>query len=142
MHRLDRIGGLVLTFAVIALYIGIANLLNGLSLASLPLGTIDAIPIMVINVAILNLYVIHQRKRAQTKPSPQQRQDLGASNPLFFDSPSYLRTRERTKTIPSDLETTLQSRRRKLRRWLKIAFWVVLFVLAFYLTIQGYLPPF
>ncbi len=71
MHRPDRIGALVLTFAVIALYIGIANLLNWLSLASLPLGTIDAVPIMVINVAILNLHVIRQRKSAQTKTSPQ-----------------------------------------------------------------------
>ena len=65
MHRPDRIGALVLTFAVIALYIGVANFLNWLSLASLPLGTIDALPIMVIDVAILNLYVIRQRKRAQ-----------------------------------------------------------------------------
>ncbi len=65
MHRPDRIGGLVLAFAVISLYIGVANLLNWLSLASLPLGTIDALPIMVIDVAILNLYVIGQRKRAQ-----------------------------------------------------------------------------
>jgi len=56
---------LVLTFAVIALYIGVANLLNSLSLASLPLGTVDALPIMVIDVAILNLYIIRQRKRAQ-----------------------------------------------------------------------------
>jgi len=71
MHRPDRIGGLVLTFAVIALYVSIANLLNWLSLASLPLGTIDAVPIMVINVAILNLYAIHQRKRAQASSSPQ-----------------------------------------------------------------------
>ena len=65
MHRLDRIGALVLAFAVIALYFGVANLLNWLSLASLPLGTIDALLIMVIDVAILNLYVIRQRKRAQ-----------------------------------------------------------------------------
>ena len=65
MHRLDQIGALVLTFAVIALYIGVANLLNWLSLPSLPLGTIDALPIMAIDVAILNLYVICQRKRAQ-----------------------------------------------------------------------------
>ncbi len=43
MRRTDRIGALVLTFAVIALYIGVANLLNWLSLASLPLGTIDAV---------------------------------------------------------------------------------------------------
>jgi len=65
MHRPDRIGGLVFTFAVIALYIGVANLLNWLSLFSLSLGTVDALPIMVIDVAILNLYVIRQRKRAQ-----------------------------------------------------------------------------
>ena len=65
MHRPDRIGALILTFAVIALYIGVANLLNGLSLASLPLGPIVALPIMVIDVAILNLYVIRQRKRVQ-----------------------------------------------------------------------------
>ncbi|TMI15021.1 hypothetical protein E6H33_07040 [Candidatus Bathyarchaeota archaeon] len=71
MHRPDRIGALVLTFAVIAIYIGVANLLNWLSLASLPLGTIDAVPIMVIDVAILNLYVIRQRKRNQTSQNPQ-----------------------------------------------------------------------
>ena len=65
MHRLDQIGALVLTFAVIALYIGVANLLNWLSPASLPLGTVDALPIMIIDVAILNLYIIRQRKRAQ-----------------------------------------------------------------------------
>ena len=65
MHRPDRIGALILTFAVIALYIGVANLLNGLSLASLPSGPIVALPIMVIDVAILNLYVIRQRKRVQ-----------------------------------------------------------------------------
>jgi len=65
MHRLDQIGALVLTFAVIALYIGVANLLNWLSLVSLPLGTVDALPIMVIDVAILNLYVIRRRKGAQ-----------------------------------------------------------------------------
>jgi len=50
MHRPDRIGALILTFAVIALYIGVANLLNGLSLASLSLGPIVALPIMVIDV--------------------------------------------------------------------------------------------
>ncbi len=71
MHRPDRIGALVLTFAVIALCIGVANLLNWLSLASLPLGTIDAVPITVIDVAILNLYVIRQRKRNQTSQNPQ-----------------------------------------------------------------------
>lgn len=71
MHRPDRIGALVLTFTVIALYIGVASLLKVLSLASLPLGTIDSVPIIVIDVAILNLYVIHKRKRAQTSPSPQ-----------------------------------------------------------------------
>jgi hypothetical protein len=71
MQRPDRIGALVLTIAVIALYIGVANLLNWVSLASLPLGTIDALPIMVIDVAILNLYVIHQRNHAQTSRSPQ-----------------------------------------------------------------------
>jgi len=71
MHRPDRIGALVLTFAVIAIYIGVANLLNWSSLASLPLGTIDAVPIMVIDVAILNLYVIRQRKRNQTSQNPQ-----------------------------------------------------------------------
>ena len=65
MHRPDRIGALILTFAVIGLYIGVANLLNGLSLASLLLGPIVALPIMVIDVAILNLYVIRQRKRVQ-----------------------------------------------------------------------------
>ena len=65
MYRPDRIGALVLTFAVIALHIGVANLLNWLSLASLPLGTVDALPIMVIDAAVLNLYVIRQRKRAQ-----------------------------------------------------------------------------
>ncbi len=65
MQRPDRIGALVLTFAVIALYIGVANLLNWLSLASLPPGAVDALPIMVIDVAILKVYVIRQRKRAQ-----------------------------------------------------------------------------
>jgi len=69
MHRLDRIGGLVLTFAVIAFYISIANLLDLLGLASLPLRTIDSVPIMVITVVILSLYVIRQRKRSQTKPA-------------------------------------------------------------------------
>ncbi len=60
-----ELGALVLTFAVIALYIGVANLLNWLSLASLPPGAVDALPIMVIDVAILKVYVIRQRKRAQ-----------------------------------------------------------------------------
>ena len=64
-HRPDRIGALVLTFAMIALCIGVANLLKWLSLASLPFGTIDALPIMLIDVAILKVYVIRQRKCAQ-----------------------------------------------------------------------------
>jgi hypothetical protein len=70
MSRPNRIGALVLTFAIIALYISVANLLTFLGLVILPLGTIDPVPIMVVVVAILGLYVVHQRKRAQTRQHP------------------------------------------------------------------------
>jgi len=68
MRRADRIGALVVAFAVFAAYLGVANWLNFLGLLFLPLGlfgTDGVILIMVVNVALVNLYVFRQRKRVQ-----------------------------------------------------------------------------
>lgn len=72
MQRPDRIGVLVITFALFALYAAVANWVNLLGLVSLPLGTIDVFPIMVIGLAVVILYVIRQGKRSQTSPKSQK----------------------------------------------------------------------
>ena len=79
IHRPDRIGALVLALIAFSLYVYLANILTSLALASLPLGTIGSVwagstaivTLMLFDVVILNLYLIRQRKRAQTNPSPQ-----------------------------------------------------------------------
>ena len=67
MHKPDRIGALVLAFAVFAFYLTIATFLRILGFVSLPLGTLDSVVFLVL-VAIytptLTLYAIRQRKRS------------------------------------------------------------------------------
>jgi len=79
MHRPDRIGALVLALIAFSLYVYLANILTSLALASLPLGTVGSVwagstaiaTLTLFDVVTLNLYLIRQRKRAQTNPSPQ-----------------------------------------------------------------------
>ena len=79
IHRPDRIGALVLALIAFSLYVYLANILTSLALASLPLGTVGSVwagstaiaTLTLFDVVILNLYLIRQRKRAQTNPSPQ-----------------------------------------------------------------------
>ncbi len=59
----------MLTYAVFALYAVVANWLNSLGLVFLPLGTIYIMPVMIIDLAVLSLYIIRRRERAQTNPS-------------------------------------------------------------------------
>ena len=67
MHKPDRIGALVLAFAVFAFYLTIATFLRILGFVSLPLGTLEGVVFLVL-VAIytptLTLYAIRQRKRS------------------------------------------------------------------------------
>jgi len=79
MHKPDRIGALVVALIVFSLYVDLANIITSLALASLPLGTIGSrwvgstaiVTLAAFDVGILNLYLIRQRKRAQTSPSLQ-----------------------------------------------------------------------
>ena len=79
MHRPDRIGALVVALIGFSLYLDLANVLMSLALVSLPLGTVGSVRagstaivmLMLFDVIILNLYLVRQRKRAQTNPSPQ-----------------------------------------------------------------------
>jgi len=67
MHKPDRIGVLVLAFAVFVFYLTIATFLRILGFVSLPLGTLDSVVFLVL-VAIytptLTLYAIRQSKRS------------------------------------------------------------------------------
>ena len=79
MHRPDRIGALVVALIGFSLYLDLANVLMSLALVSLPLGTVGSVwagstaivMLMLFDLIILNLYLVRQRKRAQTSPSPQ-----------------------------------------------------------------------
>jgi len=79
MHRPDRIGALVVALIGFSLYLDLANVLMSLALVSLPLGTVGSVwvgstaivMLMLFDVIILNLYLVRQRKRAQTSPSLQ-----------------------------------------------------------------------
>jgi len=67
MHMPDRIGALVLTFAVFVFYLTIATFLRTLGFVSLPLGTLDSVVFLVlvsIYLPTLTLYAIRQRKRS------------------------------------------------------------------------------
>jgi len=67
MHMPDRIGALVLTFAVFVFYLTIATFLRTLGFVSLPLGTLDSVVKNVfvsIYLPTLTLYAIRQRKRS------------------------------------------------------------------------------
>ncbi len=77
MHRPDRIGALVVALIGFSLYLDLANVLMSLALVSLPLGTVGSVwagstaivMLMLFDVIILNLYLVRQRKRAQTSPT-------------------------------------------------------------------------
>ena len=79
MHKPDRIRGLVVALIVFSLYVGLANILTSLALASLPLGTVGSVwvgstaivTLTLFDAVIMNLYLIRQRKRARTSPSLQ-----------------------------------------------------------------------
>ncbi len=67
MHKPDRIGALVLAFAVFVFYLTIATFLRTLGFVSLPLGTLDSVVFLVlvaIYVPTLTLYAVRQRKRS------------------------------------------------------------------------------
>ena len=67
MHKPDRIGALVLAFAVFVFYLTIATFLRILGFVSLPLGTLEGVVFLVlvaIYVPTLTLYAIRQRKRS------------------------------------------------------------------------------
>jgi hypothetical protein len=67
MHRPDRLGALVVVFAVFVLYLGIADLLSYNGIESLPLvvGTSGTLVFVALELAILGLYLNRQRKRGQ-----------------------------------------------------------------------------
>jgi hypothetical protein len=67
MHRPDRLGALVVVFAVFVLYLGIADLLSYIGIVSLPLvvGNSGTLVFAVLELAILGLYINRQRKRGQ-----------------------------------------------------------------------------
>jgi len=67
MHKPDRIGAIVLAFAVFVFYLTIATFLRILGFTSLPLGTLDSVVFLVlvaIYIPTLTLYAIRQRKRS------------------------------------------------------------------------------
>lgn len=80
MHRPDRLGVLVLALFVFSLYVDLANVLTGSAILSLPLGTVGStwngstviVTLGAFNAFIVYLYIIRQRKRAQTSPNPQK----------------------------------------------------------------------
>jgi hypothetical protein len=67
MHRPDRLGALVVVFAVFVLYLGIADLLSYTGIVSLPLvlESSGTLVFVVLEFAILGLYINRQRKRGQ-----------------------------------------------------------------------------
>jgi len=69
MDRPDRVGFLVISFAVFALYLGLANLLTFLGLP-LPLGTIgnEAPLIAALGVFLALIYVSSRKKSVQKLP--------------------------------------------------------------------------
>jgi len=79
-YKPDRVGALVFAFVAFSLYVDLANVITGLALASLPLGTVGSswngstaiVTLGGFNAGVVYLYVIRQRKRAQTSPSPQK----------------------------------------------------------------------
>lgn len=69
--RPDRLGALVLAFALFEFYLAIAIFLRFSGLVSLPLGTLDSVVFSVL-VAVyippLALWAIRQKRRSQTSP--------------------------------------------------------------------------
>ena len=80
MHKPDRIGVLVLALFVFSLYVDLANVLTGLALLSLPLGSVGSswngstaiVTLGAFNAFIVYLYIARQRERAQTSQNPQK----------------------------------------------------------------------
>ena len=65
MSKPDRTGFLVLAFAIFALYMVVANMLNFLGLISFPLGSLrtsELIAIVLAEVAFVNLYALRRRR--------------------------------------------------------------------------------
>lgn len=72
MHKPDRVGALIVTITVFGLYWAVANFLFLFGVTSLPLGAVDFVPFMIFDVAVVNLFVLRQRKRARTSSSSQR----------------------------------------------------------------------
>ncbi len=69
MHRPDRVGVLVISLAVFALYLGLANLLDFLGLLPLPLGNLGNEPVILVTLGdtvVMSLYLVRQSKRSQS----------------------------------------------------------------------------
>lgn len=67
MYRAKALRILVLGFAVFVLYLGWANFLYFLGIVSLPLGAAIndfVVPLVVIDVGIVNLLVVYSRRHA------------------------------------------------------------------------------
>jgi len=79
MHKPDRIRALVIALIAFSLYVALANVLTSLAWVSLPLGTVGSVwagsaaivTLALFDSVIAYLYIIRQRKRAETSPSPQ-----------------------------------------------------------------------
>jgi len=70
LERTKALGVPVLGFAVFTLYLFIANWLYTLNFANLPLGAAVnnfIIPLLAVDIAFVNLYVVYRRRRP---PSP------------------------------------------------------------------------
>jgi len=70
LYRAKVLRIVVLGSALFALYLGLANLLFFLSIASLPLGAAIndfLLPLVAIDVAIVNLYVVYGRRHVAGK---------------------------------------------------------------------------
>jgi len=66
LDRAKALGVTVLGFALFVLYLALANWFFSLNISSLPLGatiTDFVIPLVLIDVAIVNLYVVYRRRQ-------------------------------------------------------------------------------
>jgi hypothetical protein len=72
MQKPDRIGAIVLAFTLFAAYWGWAGLLYFLGSISLPLGSLGSygLILVLVDVIIVNLYTLRQRRRARTSRNP------------------------------------------------------------------------
>lgn len=71
MRKLDRIGAIVLVFTLFVAYWGWAGLLYFLGSISLPLGALGSygLILVLVDVIIVNLYTLRQRRCARTSRS-------------------------------------------------------------------------